>query len=269
MHALSLAFDTQRLAEKSEELSSDRQLFKRGKWLVDDLNISEGENVLDIGCGTGLLAEYVADIVGSDGSVTGIDPLPLRIDIARRKVRANLDFRVGNAYDLSVFPENHFDTVYLNAVFHWLGEKEQPLQQIHRVLKPGGHLGLNSGSKDHPFHLEKIRNRVLSKPPYNAFSESLSRFPHLVSVPELVWLLDRNQFSINKVEVQNNIFTLANPEDAIDLSHSSSFANFIGHLPEALRDSAMDEIKQELERLRTAEGIRLEGHRIVAIAAKK
>ena len=268
MNALSLAFDTQRLAEKYEELSCDRQ-FKRGKWLIDELNLIPGENVLDIGCGTGLLAEHVAGIVNPTGTVIGIDPLPLRIEIARRKAHPNLEFRVGNAYDLSEFPENHFDTVYLNSVFHWLGEKEQPLQQIHRTLKPGGRLGFNSASKDHPFHLQKIRCRVLSKPPYNAFAESLSRFPHLVSVPELVWMLDRNQFSINKVEIQENTFTLANTEDVIDFSQSSSFGNYLGHLPDDLRDSAIAEIKQELERFRTTEGIRLQGHRIIAIAVKK
>jgi arsenite methyltransferase len=93
--------------------------------------------------------------------------------------------------------------------------------------------------------------------------------PHWVSVPELVWLLDRNQFNINKIDVQENIFLLDNTDDTIDFSQSSSFGNFLGHLPQAIRESAIAEIKHEFEQFRTPEGIRLEGRRIIAIAERK
>lgn len=268
MSALSLAFDTQRLAEKYEELSSDRQ-FVQGKHLVGELGIAEGERVLDIGCGTGALAEHVADLVGPSGSVAGIDPLPLRIEIAKRKARPNLGYRVGNAYALGEFPEEHFDAVYLNAVFHWLSEKEEPLQQIRRVLKPGGRLGLTTGSKEHPNRLQQVRREVLAREPYNVFPESRSGSPHWVSVPELVWLLDRAGFSIEKLDVRDNVISHADADTAIDFSQASSFGNFLGHLPGELREQALQEIKQELQAYLTPDGIRLEGRRIIAIAARK
>ncbi len=58
-----------------------------GQRLIQDLAVAEGETVLDIGCGTGLLAEYIAAIIGPGGSVIGIDPLPLRIEIAKHRTR--------------------------------------------------------------------------------------------------------------------------------------------------------------------------------------
>lgn len=268
MNALSLAFDTQRLAEKYEELSSDRQ-FVQGKKLVEELGIGPGDQVLDIGSGTGALAEHVAEIIGPTGSVIGIDPLPLRIEIATRKAKSNLSYLVGNAYALNEFPGEHFDVAYLNAVFHWLSEKEEPLQQIRRVLKPGGRLGLTTGSKDHPNRLQQVRREVLAREPYNAFPESRSGSPHWVSVPELVWLLDRAGFSIEKVEVRDNVISHDDADAAIDFSQASSFGNFLGHLPGELRESAIQEIKQALDAFLTPEGIRLEGRRIVAIAVRK
>jgi arsenite methyltransferase len=269
MSVLSLAFDTQRLAEKYEELSTDCQ-FKNGKWLIEELKIIPGERVLDIGSGTGRLAEYVADIVGPAGFVFGIDPLPLRIEIARRKARPNLVYKVGNAYALDEFAEGGFDVVYLNAVLHWLAEKEEPLQQIRRVLKRGGRLGLTTGSKEHPHRLQQVRREVLSRPPYNAFPESRAGYAHWVSVPELVWLLDRNGFAIDKIEVRDNTISHADADAIIDFSQASSFGNFLGHLPDDLRESAIAEIKRELEAFRTPDGgIRLEGRRIVAVAVKK
>lgn len=48
--------------------------------------------MLDVGSGTGLLAEHVAGIVGPSGQVEAVDPLPLRIEIAKRKLRLRSQF---------------------------------------------------------------------------------------------------------------------------------------------------------------------------------
>src|SRR3954471_4237031 len=71
--APSLAFDSDALAADYERLSATRQ-FESGKRLAADLGIGAGERVLDVGCGTGLLAEYIAGLVGPEGRVLGIDP---------------------------------------------------------------------------------------------------------------------------------------------------------------------------------------------------
>src|SRR5215813_3039716 len=139
--APSLSEDSDQLARDYERVSRNRQ-FQSGQRLVAALALAPGERVLDVGCGTGLLTEYIADIVGPSGHVLGIDPLPLRIDLAQAKARPNLEFRVGNAADLSAIPDGRIDVVCLNAVFHWLPEKTGPLREFARVLRAGGRLGL-------------------------------------------------------------------------------------------------------------------------------
>lgn len=86
------------------------------------MSIQPGDRVLDVGSGTGRLAEYVAAIVGPSGSVH-VDPLPLRIEIAQRKAKPNLTFAVDDAYALRELADGSFDVIYLNAVFHWFAEK--------------------------------------------------------------------------------------------------------------------------------------------------
>src|SRR5271156_3600041 len=86
MPPVSLALDTPDLAETYERVSAERQ-FRAGQRLIEELDVTIGETVLDVGSGTGLVAEYVADLVGPNGSVVGIDPLPLRIALAERKSR--------------------------------------------------------------------------------------------------------------------------------------------------------------------------------------
>lgn len=267
MSGLSLVFDTPQLAQDYEVRSAERQ-FRHGKRLIAELGVRPGDHVLDVGSGTGLLAEHVAGLVGPTGKVLGIDPLPLRVEIAQQKATANLTFQVGNAYALDGFPAGSFDVVYLNAVFHWLPEKTEPLRQIHRLLKPGGRLGLTTGAKDHPNRLQAIKREVLSREPYARYPESRDGTPHWVTTVELAGLLGGAGFTVQKIEAQENVHHQPDGRSAIAFSQASSFGNFLGHLPESLRSQAIEDIQRELEAFRTPEGIRIEGKRLFAIAHK-
>ena len=94
-----LNLDTPELAATYDK--ADVHQFDHGKQLISALNISSGEHVLDIGVGTGRLAAYVAKIVGPLGLVVGVDPLPLRIEIAQSKASGNFQAHLGRAEDLS------------------------------------------------------------------------------------------------------------------------------------------------------------------------
>ncbi len=267
MSRLSLALDTPDLAQHYEDASVDRQ-FKAGKQLIERLQIQPGERVLDVGAGTGLLAEYVAGIVGAAGSVAAIDPLPLRIEIAKRKGRANLSFAVGDAYELDGFEAASFDAIYLNAVFHWLPEKSKPLRSFFRLLKPGGRLGISTGSKDHVARLQAIKAEVLARSPYNQHLEPDAGVSHRVSASELRGLFEQTGFQVVSINIEPNNILHASTEAAIEHSQASSFGNFLGHLPEHLRAAARAEILSELEKFRTPEGYRQDGSRIFAVAKK-
>jgi len=265
--ALSLVLDTPALAQHYEQVSLDRQ-FAHGKKLVEKLAIAPGERALDVGSGTGLLAEHVARIVGPKGSVVGVDPLPLRIEIAQRKAAPNLSFKVGSAEALDDFADQSFDVVYLNAVFHWLPEKLAPLRHFHRVLKPGGRLGITTGSREHPNTIQVVRQRVLARDPYRQYPEIQGAFGHHVSVGELERLFENAGFHAQSLALEPNIQHHPSADALIEFSQASSFGNYLGHLPEALRARARQDLLRELEALRTPEGIRQEGVRIVAIAVK-
>src|SRR5450755_122556 len=241
MTALSLALDTPDLARHYEKVSADRQ-FKAGRTLIEKLGVEAGQHVLDVGSGTGLLAQYVADLVGPSGSVVAIDPLRLRIEIAKWKARPNLSFKVGDAYDLSALKDESFDVVYLNAVFHWLPEKTGPVREFFRVLKPGGKLGLSTGSKDHPSRIQLIRRKVLARAPYAQFPEAAAGAALRVTATELRELLTQAGFGVEQLDVPPNTNHHESAEAALAFSEASSFGNFLGHLPDALRASARAEL---------------------------
>src|ERR1700755_78585 len=129
---VSLELDSAELAATYDETST-RQ-FNHGKVLIAALAPKSGERILDIGCGTGRLGEYVAGLVAPSGEVIGVDPLPLRIDIAGKK-NPRFTASVDRAEDLSKFRDGSFDAAYSNSVFHWVLDKATALREAFRVLK--------------------------------------------------------------------------------------------------------------------------------------
>src|SRR5262249_8757268 len=133
--------DTSQLAETYDRISDFQ--FEGGKRLVERLNLQAGERVLDVGCGTGRLAHWIAERVGPTGSVAGIAPLAERIALATARADA-ITFAVGQAEDLGAFADESFDAVTMSAVFHWVADKPRALAEIRRVLRPGGRLGVTT-----------------------------------------------------------------------------------------------------------------------------
>jgi len=264
MAPVSLELDTKQLAEEYERISLERQ-FRTGKRLIAEIGINPGDTVLDIGAGTGLLAEYVATLVGPQGRVVGIDPLPMRIEIANQKSHSRLSFRVADANDLGEFSENEFDVAYMNAVFHWLPDKRGPLRQVLRVLKEGGRLGLATGIKGNANPLHGIRERIMKRPPYNQYPQAAGPVTYRVTPDELRDLLTEAGFTIARLETRSRDYPEASPEELIRFSEASSFGNFLGHLPVELRAAARADIRAELAIDPPSHNLR---HGILAVAIK-
>jgi len=102
-----------------------------------------GDRVLDVGCGTGYFARQVAEAVGPEGSVLGVDAAPEMVDYANRATRGlrQLRCQVGLAESLDL-PSEHFDVVVSSLMMHHLpADLRLPaLREMRRVLRPGGRL---------------------------------------------------------------------------------------------------------------------------------
>jgi arsenite methyltransferase len=102
-----------------------------------------GEHVVDVGCGAGIDSIIAARMVGSTGSVIGLDMTPAMVEKARAGAKEselnNVDFRQGLAESLPV-PDGWADVVISNGVLNLFPDKLAGLQEMARVLRPGGRL---------------------------------------------------------------------------------------------------------------------------------
>lgn len=111
--------------------------------LVEVARLRRGERVLDVACGTGIVARLAAEQVGSDGYVAGVDVNPGMLDVARSAtLEAEIEWREGNAEVLPV-ADRSVDVVLCQMGLQFVEQKAAALREMHRVLIPGGRVLVN------------------------------------------------------------------------------------------------------------------------------
>jgi SAM-dependent methyltransferase len=108
--------------------------------VVDAAQIQPGQRVLDVACGTGILAREVASRTGPTGSVAGVDPSPGMLAVAKRLAPA-VEWRQGAAESLP-FPDQSFDAVVSQFGLMFFTDCRQAVREMLRVLRPGGRLAV-------------------------------------------------------------------------------------------------------------------------------
>lgn len=104
--------------------------------------LREGERVLDLACGTGVAARLAVEQVGRTGAVIGIDPHPGMLDVARG-TSSDVEWRQGSAEDLPL-PDQSFDAIVCSISFQFFADKARALEEMRRVLVPGGRVALGT-----------------------------------------------------------------------------------------------------------------------------
>ena len=177
-----------------------------------------GKTVVDLGCGSGRDCYLLAQVVGADGMVIGIDMTDEQLAVARKHIdfhtknfnlkKPNVDFRKGWIEDLTSanLEDNSVDVIISNCVINLSPDKESVFREIFRVLKPGGELYLSdvfSGRRvpealtTDPVLLGECLGGALYIEDFRRILRNIGILDHRV--------IAKNQLSLNNEDIQRKV----------------------------------------------------------------
>ncbi len=172
------------------------------KGIVALLNLRGDETLLDVGCGDGKVSAAVAAAV-PHGFVLAVDSSPAFIAYARAHYppseHPNLRFEEMDACHLH--SERLFDSVYSNAVLHWVADQPAFLRGVHRLLKPGGRLLISCGGKGSSAEVVEVMQAIIQRPRWLSYFVDFP-FPYHFHDDQdyRAWLLQAG-FIVDRVEL--------------------------------------------------------------------
>ena len=145
------------------ELYDDKHsfVFQYGENVLELLNAKPGEQILDIGCGTGYLTSEIQKL---GTVVTGIDSSSDMIAKACATYN-NADFVVMDGSDFHF--EDKFDAVFSNAALHWMKDADAVIKCVYESLKPGGRFVAEMGGKGNVSQMIAATKKILTKYGHN------------------------------------------------------------------------------------------------------
>lgn len=152
--------------------------------LLDRAALEDGARILDIACGTGIVAREAARRLRA-GKVSGLDMNPAMIDVAQRHARAeglDIDWHVGVAEELP-FQDDSFDLVTIQQGLQFFPDIPAALAEIRRVLRPGALFALSIWAPadrqgiNHAFavSVERVTGAASMHSPYGRFDHDQLR----------------------------------------------------------------------------------------------
>ena len=157
------------LAESYENYMVPSLFAPWASYLIQRANPQPGERVLDIACGTGIVARSVAPHVGPQGMVIGLDVNPDMISMAcavAERDHVEIEWHTSSAEQLP-FSDENFDLVFCQFGLMFFADRHAALKEMHRVLRKGGRAVLSvwQGLDRHPFYqtLHDVSHQHLGK----------------------------------------------------------------------------------------------------------
>jgi ubiquinone/menaquinone biosynthesis C-methylase UbiE len=236
--------------------------------LVEVAALRQGERVLDVACGTGVVARLVAERVGTAGSVAAIDINPGMLAVARAAAPATVavDWQEANAQRLP-FPDESFDVALCSLGLPFFPERAAALREMRRILVPGGRIVFNAPGPAP--RLFTVMEEALAR---HAGADAAA-FVRLVfslhDTGEVERLLDEANFHGVAVATSTRVLRLSAPSDFLwQYVHSTPLAAAAAKLDDEHRAALQREVV-EAWRPMTSDGCLLVELGITSAAARK
>jgi ubiquinone/menaquinone biosynthesis C-methylase UbiE len=222
-----------------------------GPWalrLIQSANPQPDERVLDVACGTGIVARSIAPYIGTNGNVTGLELNPDMLTVARSiagREGHSFEWRQGQAEKLP-FPNESFDLVVCQFALMFFADQRLALAEMRRVLTSGGRIVLSvwQGLDRHSFY-QALHNVSLQRLGRSVVEQVFS----LGNADELRGLLINAGFQHIEIEPMSLTARFPNPDEflAWEMDVDPATVPAMRHLDDHARQALMDSIRVEMD----------------------
>ncbi|SMO84799.1 class I SAM-dependent methyltransferase [Fodinibius sediminis] len=213
--------------------------------------IKPSHKVLDVACGTGVLARAI-DKQLHDGSVTGLDVNPGMLTVARQSA-PGIDWQQGRAEELP-FEDQSFDTVVSQFGLMLFASPKKGLEEMRRVLKSGGHMITAVFDSIHQIPAYEVMADLFARVVDHSVGEAL-RYPFSMGDTDKLYSLFLEAGSKNpEITTQKAMVQFASPRHMVlsDVKGWFPFAQI--HLDDQAIESMVQEAASVLEPFQTLDG---------------
>jgi SAM-dependent methyltransferase len=236
-----------------------------GEWaphLVDAAGLAPGMTVLDVACGTGIVARTAAERLGGSGRVVGLDRNDAMLVVARR-LRPDLEWRQGDAASLP-FPDGAFDAVLCQSALMFFPDREAALREMGRVAAAGGTVAV------------QVFDQLAAQPGYGPFVEVAARHagPEALSLLGAYWV--HGDLDVLAGRFASAGLRVATTRTRLGAVRFSSVDEFVatevystplaGRIDERVYGRILEDSREALARFRTGSGVEvpIRGHLVTA-----
>jgi SAM-dependent methyltransferase len=130
--------------------------------MVEAVAPEPGARVLDVACGTGIVARLARDLAGPQAAIVGVDVNPGMLEVARR-VEPAIDWRQGDAGSLPLAGGERFAVVTCHQGAQFLPDRAAGFREMHRALEPGGRVAVGTWCREEEFPFLVALRRVAER----------------------------------------------------------------------------------------------------------
>jgi len=209
-----------------------------GGHLLELLSPADGEQILDVGCGTGDLANKIYQ---HGANVIGVDKSENMVQQANNKY-PEITFMSKDVLELEY--KNYFDAVFSNATLHWVKQPKEALQHIYNSLKPCGRFVAEFGGKD---NVQTITNEIIHQVKKAGIPYTSDQFPwYFPSIGEYTALMEETGFNVTFAQHFNRPTPLEG-ENGLRNWMEMFCGNIFENHPDTVKEHVMAHVENNLK----------------------
>ncbi len=207
------------------------------------VEVRQGMDVIDLGCGTGELTERLSDMLPGS-RVLGIDSSPEMLDKAAPRVRPGLDFDLLPIQDAA----GEWDIIFSNAALQWIPDHGTLIPRLISLLKPGGQIAVQVPA-NHVHITQLLAGETAGEEPFRSALGGWVRIPSVLSITEYAGLLYEN--GCTGITVFEKVFphVLCDARAVLEWLSGTLLIPYFSRLQPPLDEAFKDALGKKLEKL--------------------